>query len=268
MSTGAVTAALSRRRDTRMLARQVYYEQLTFWKNPFGAVFTVGFSVVFLILLASTAGNSRIGFLGGIKQIQYYVPGFAAYGVMSACFNVLTITLVTRRENGLLKRLRLTPLPAWIMLAGIFLSTLIVVVVQVAILLAVGRVAYHVHLPDHFLPLVVTVALGSLCFTSLGMAASTVIPNEEAAGPTVGIVFFVLLFLSGLWYPLQPGSALAKVSGYFPVRHMIVAVFAPFDTLRGVDSWAWHDLLVMAIWGVAGAYVAVRRFRFEPRRNG
>jgi ABC-2 type transport system permease protein len=48
---------------------------------------------------------------------------------------------------------------------------------------------------------------------------------------------------------------------------MIVAVFAPFDARPYGSAWAWPDLPVMAIWGVAGAYVALRRFRFEPRPN-
>jgi ABC-2 type transport system permease protein len=257
----------TRSRDLNLLGRQTYYEQLTFWKNSFGAVFTVGFSVVFLILLASSAGNNRISYLGHIRIVQYYVPAFAAYGVMSACFSVLCINVVIRRENGLLKRLRLSPLPTWIMLGGLFLSTFIVVVVQVGLLLIIGRVAYHVHLPDTMLALVLALVVGVLCFTALGIAASTFVPNEESAGPMVNIVFFVLLFLSGLWYPLQSGSALAQISDYFPLRHLITAVFAPFDARPGASPWAWGDLLTMAIWGVVAGYVGLRRFRFEPRRN-
>src|ERR1700735_3231745 len=125
-------------RDLRLIARQVRYEQLSFWLNPVGAIFTVGFSLVFLILLGAIAGSSRVNFLGHIKLVQYYVPGFVAYGVMSACFNTLAMVLVNRREMGLLKRLRLSPLPTWVLLGAIFVSTLLVALVQVIILLAVG----------------------------------------------------------------------------------------------------------------------------------
>src|SRR5580700_1114492 len=100
-----MTTAATRlsRRDLRLVGRQLGYEQLAFWRNPVAAGFTVVFSVLFLVLLGASGGTSRISFLHGIKLIQYYVAGFAAYGVMSACFNMLAVHLVIRRELGLLK---------------------------------------------------------------------------------------------------------------------------------------------------------------------
>ena len=253
--------------DIKLVGRQVRYEQLSFWLNPIGAAFTIGFSLVFLILLGASAGNSRISYYGNIKLIQYYVPGFVAYGVMAACFNILAITLVNRREMGLLKRLRLSPLPTWALLIAIVLSSMIIAAVQVIVLLAVGRIGFGVHLPSELGAFLLAVVVGMISFSALGLAMSTLVPNQDAAGPIVSIVFFVLLFLSGLWFPLKPGSGLAQFSSYFPVRHFISAVFAPFDLQKGASPWAWHDLLVVALWGVAGAIVAVRRWKWAPRRN-
>ena len=253
--------------DLRLLGRQVYYEQLSFWLNPIGAIFTVGFAVVFLVLLGATGGGSRVTYLGNIRAIQYYVPGFVAYGVMATCFNALAISLVIRRETGLLKRLRLSPLPTWVMLAGVAGNALLISVVQVVLLLAIGRLGYGVVLPHNVLALMVTLLVGVVSFTAIGVATSTLIPNQEAAGPVVSIVFFVLLFLSGLWYPLKPGSALARISGYFPIRHLLTATFAPFDTQRGVSAWAWNDIMVMVTWGVIAVIVSSRRWRWAPRRS-
>ena len=254
-------------RDLRMIGRQVWYEQLNFWLNPLAAIFTVGFSVIFLILLGATAGSSRVSILGNIKLIQYYVPGFVAYGIMSACFSTLATMLVNRRETGLLKRLRLSPLPTWALLGAIFLSTLLVSCVQVILLLAVGKFGFGVHMPGNVGAFILAVVVGALCFISLGTAVSTLIPNADAAGPVTSIVFFVLLFLSGLWFPIKSGSGLAQFSGFFPIRHFITAVFAPFNLEKGASPWAWHDLLVLAIWGVVGLFVAVRRFSWAPRRS-
>ena len=97
--------------DIKLIGWQVRFEQLSFWLNPIGAIFTIGFSTVFLLIFESTAGKSTVKALGGIKLIQYYVPGFIAYGIMSSCFSVLSIVIVNRREMGLLKRLRLSPVP-------------------------------------------------------------------------------------------------------------------------------------------------------------
>ena len=267
MTPPASTANFRGWKDLRLLARQVYYEQMTFWRNPIGAVFTVGFSVVFLVLLSSADGNSKVPGLD-IHYSQYYTGAFAAYGVMSACFNMLTITLVVRRETGLLKRLRLSPLPTWAMIAGLIVNALVISLAQVVLLLAIGRLAYHVQIPSDLPALLLTLVVGVVCFTSLGLAAHTLVPNQEAAGPMTSIVFFVLLFLSGLWYAIPAGSGLAKFSAYFPVRHMLLATVAPFIPHVGSAAWAWHDLLVMALWGAGGIIVAARRFRFEPRRAG
>lgn len=253
--------------DIKLMGRQTRYEQLSFWLNPVGAVFTVGFSLVFLLLLGASAGSSRVGFLGNIKLIQYYVPGFVAYGIMAACFNILAITLVNRREMGLLKRLRLCPVPTWALLTAIVLSSMVIAVIQVVLLLAVGSIGFGVHLPGNPGAFVVAIVVGMLSFSALGLAMSTLVPNQDAAGPMVSIVFFVLLFLSGLWFPLKPGSGLARFSSYFPVHRFIDAVFAPFGYGRGVSPWDWHDLFVVALWGVVGAIVAVRRWQWSPRRH-
>jgi ABC-2 type transport system permease protein len=254
--------------DLRLVLRQVRYEQLTFWLNPIGAAFTVGFSLIFLLLVGASAGHQTFTLHHHtIKLIQYYVPGFVAYGIMAASFNILAIQLVNRREMGLLKRLRLSPLPTWVLLAAIFISTAVIAVIQVVILLAVGKIAFGVHLPGNLIAFLLAALVGMVCFTALGVAASTFIPNPDAAGPVLSIVFFVFLFLSGLWFPLSQGSGLYRFASYFPFLHFIAAVFAPFNTESGASPWAWHDLLVVAVWGAVGAFVALRRWQWPPRRG-
>src|SRR5579872_3096362 len=110
-------------KDLKMVARQLRYEQLSFWLNPLAAFFTLGFSTVFLVMLGAIAGHQTIGSgYGRVKLVQYYLGGFVSYGIMSACFTVLAQTLVNRREFGLLKRLRLSPVPTWALLSAIFLN--------------------------------------------------------------------------------------------------------------------------------------------------
>jgi ABC-2 type transport system permease protein len=250
-----------------MVARQVRYEQLAFWLNRIGAIFTVGFAVIFLELIAASAGKTKSSVISGVKLIQYDVGSFAAYGVMAACFTMLAIGMVVRRETGLLKRLRLSPLPTWALLAAIFVSAAIVAFVQVVIVLLIGRLQFNAHMPQNYLAFVVALLIGIFSFTALGVAMSTLIPNQDTAGPVTSVIFFVLMFLSGLYFPIKTSSGLAKFSNWFPVRHFIKACFAPFDFLHGASPWDWGDLKWVAIWGVIGAFVALRRFTWSPRRG-
>jgi ABC-2 type transport system permease protein len=254
--------------DVRLVGRQVWYEQLSFWLNPLGAFFTLGFSTIFLVLLGSIAGNSKtMSGYGAVKLTQYYLASFGAYAIMAACFTVLAQTLVNRRETGLLKRLRLSPVPTWSLLSAIFLSTFVVALLQVGILLGVGTLGYGDYLPAHGVAFVLTIVVGMFAFTGLGIGMSTLVPNPDAAGPMISIVFFLLVAFSGLYFPIRPGSTLANISGYFPVRHLFTAMLASFNLPAGANPWAWHDLLVMAIWGLAGVLVALRRWRWAPRRG-
>jgi ABC-2 type transport system permease protein len=156
--------------------------------------------------------------------------------------------------------------PTRILMTAIFLSYMFIALVQMAILLVVGRLGFSVHGPVDVLAFLVTILVGMLTFTALGLAMSTLIPNADAAGPAVSFVFFILVFLSGLYFYIPPSSGLAQFASYFPVRHLILALFASFEG-GGTSPWAWRDLGVMAIWGAAGVVVAVRRWKWAPRRG-
>jgi len=268
VATSSIGRSFNGTRDVKMILRQVRYEQLSFWLNPIGAFFTLGFSTIFLVMLSAIAGHSTIGSgYGKVKLAQYYLGSFVSYGIMAACFTVLAQTLVNRREMGLLKRLRLSPLPTWVLLAAIVVSTLVIAILQMVVLLAVGRLGFGDYLPGHALAFALTVVVGMISFTGLGIAVSTLVPNADAAGPIISIVFFLVLAFSGLYFPIQPGTTLANISGYFPVRHLITAVLASFNLPKGADPWAWHDLAVMAIWGAVGLFIATRRWQWAPRRG-
>jgi ABC-2 type transport system permease protein len=250
--------------DLALVARQVRFEQLSFWLNPIGAALTIGFSLVFVVIFLSTSRHSTVGYLP-IDLGQYYVPAFVAYGVMAACFNILAITMVNRRELGLLKRLRLSPLPTWMLLAAIFVNSVIIALIQVVLLLLVGRLGYGVHGPHDVGTFLLILIAGMLSFTAMGVGISTVVPNADAAGPIVSLVFFILVALSGLYFPIKAGSGLATFTGFFPIRHFILGLVDTFNGIPGTSPWS--DLLVIALWGAAGVFVSLRRWDWSPKRG-
>jgi ABC-2 type transport system permease protein len=132
-----------------------------------------------------------------------------------------------------------------------------------------GIVFYDVTFPGHYPALVVSLVVGAATFCAIGIAVSCFIPNADSAPAIVNGILFPILFLSGVFFPVQNNSWLARLANFFPIRHFTNAVFASFDprSAHGPShGWAGGDLLVMAIWCAAAIVVAFRRFRWEPPR--
>jgi ABC-2 type transport system permease protein len=259
------------RRDLRLLWRQIGYEQLSYWRNPAAAFFTFALPLVFLFIFVSVFGNQKFGNFGGgflrdVRGSQFYVSSILAYGVVAACFSNLSITLCLRRDQGILKRVRGTPIAPWVYLAAAVGSSVVVSFGLSAICLGAGVAIYGVPFPHAFAALVVAIVVGAAAFCALGLAVAALIPNSEAAPPVVNIVMLVLLFISGTYFPVAPTSALGRIAEVFPVQHFILAVRAPVVPQLRQSAWQGGHLLVMALWGVGGLLFAVRRFRWEPRR--
>jgi ABC-2 type transport system permease protein len=263
MTTTTVTMSrpVARRHQLRMLAHQVRYEQLSFWRNPQSAIFTFVFPVVFVVILGALFGSvGRSPYFGGLSALQYYVPTIAALSVLGSCYGQLAVALAARRQNGVLKRVRATPLPAWAYFAGLLAHCVLVSFVDVALIVGVGRV-YGVPLPANWLAIAATLVLGAASFCALGVAVASVIANAEAAPAVAQLVLFPLLFLSGTYLPIH-SALLNRIAGWLPVRPFNEAITGPLARHAGAD---WRHLAVLAAWGVIGAIVAVRRFRWEPR---
>ena len=249
------------RSNLRLLAHQVRYEQLSFWRNPQSAVFTFIFPVVFVVIMGALFGGSgKSSYFGGLSALQYYVPTIAALSVLGSCYGQLAVALAARRQAGILKRIRATPLPAWAYFAGLLAHCVLVSVIDIALIVVVGRL-YGVPFPSHWLAITLTLVLGAASFCALGVAVASVISNAEAAPAVAQLVLFPLMFISGTYLPIH-SALLNRVSGWLPVRPFNEALTGPFARHAGAD---WRDLAVLAAWGAVGAIVAVRRFRWDPR---
>jgi ABC-2 type transport system permease protein len=250
-----------RRRDLALLWHQIRYEQLSFWRNPQSAFFTFVFPVAIIVIFGALLGGSGRGsYFYGLSALQYYVPTIAAVSVLGSCYGQLAIALATRRQDGILKRVRATPLPAWTYFLGLLAHCVMVSVVDVALIVGVGSL-YGVPLPTHWPAIAVTLLLGAASFCALGVAVASLIRNSDAAPAVVQFVSFPLLFLSGTYMPIH-SAMLNRISGALPVRPFNEALLGPFAHHSGMD---WKSMGVLLAWGAAGAFVVVRRFRWTPR---
>ncbi len=256
-------------RSLRLALHQLRYEQKSYWRNPPSAFFTFAFPVMFLVIFASLNNGQTIDFMGGLAYNQYFIPGILAFGVISACYTNLAMTLSIRRDAGILKRLRATPLPVSSLVAGLLANAVVVAVLIVAITTAVGMLFYGVTFPGHWVALALALLVGVATFCALGIAVSSLIPNADAAPAVVNGVLFPVLFLSGVFFPIKTGT-LTRIADVFPVRHFVQAVFTAFDPRLPhgpAHGFAWTDLGVLALWAVGATVFALRRFRWEARRS-
>lgn len=251
----------------RLALRQVRFDGKSYLRNPPAVFFGLLMPVLFLVIFATIFGNETIEARGNIKTSTYYVPGLVGLGIVSTTFVNLAMALVVLRENRVLKRIRGTPLPAWVFMAGRVQVAIGMSFALAVVLVTIGRLAYGVSVPFHTLPgVILTIAVGAAAFCCLGVAMSSAVPNEDAAPAIVNAVVLPLYFISGLFFPVDDAPKwLTDFASVFPVRHLMEALLDAFDpnaTGTGIDL---GHLGVVVAWGVAGALVAVRTFRWTPR---
>jgi ABC-2 type transport system permease protein len=239
--------------------RQYRLERRMFWRNPTAAFF--GFLLPLLLLAMFGAV-----FSGEQEKLDVVVPGIAGMSVMAATFVALAYNLTFLRERGILKRLRGTPLRSSSYLAGIAANAITNTVLQVAVVIVAGRLFFGIPWPGDWFALLVFLAVGVVCFASLGVALSHAIPNSESAPAYVNAVFLPMIILAGVFYDDEDAPAVLRdLAELMPLKHLI-------DGLSGamVDGTGLGDnavaLVALLVWAAVGVALAVRGFSWEARR--
>jgi ABC-2 type transport system permease protein len=251
--------------DLVIAKNQVRYEQKAYWRNPMAAVFTLMFPVVFLVVVGTSAGSSRVPGTT-LEYSQYVVVAMLTFGLIAACYTNLGMTICLRRDSGVLKRMRGTPISIGSYMGGIIGSVLVNVALLTLVVVGIGMIFYHLHFPYHLLAVLVTLLVGIVTFCALGLAVTILVTNADAAPAVINGIYFPIIFISGVFYPLSNGSVLSRIADYFPVRHLIIALVNGFESGPG-SGLRVDDLTVMLLWAAGGLLFTARRFRWEPRRH-
>ncbi|HEV2761064.1 MAG TPA: ABC transporter permease [Acidimicrobiales bacterium] len=252
--------------DAAIAVRQLRFEQKAFWRNPAGAVFTLAFPLLFLVIFSTLNSGMRIEERGNISFVTFFVPGIVAFGLVSACYTNLAIRMTISRDFGILKRVRGTPVPTWAYLAGQVASSVVVTFVLSFLTVGLGVVAFGVEFRTGTAAgLFATLALGAACFCALGLAVSGMCPNADAAPAIVNFSIFPLLFVSGIFFPLDNAPAwLTSVGMVFPMQQLADGLQYAFDPRTTGLGFNARDLWSLLAWTVVGSVLAVRLFRWDP----
>ena len=247
---------------TRLFLRQLRAEQRLFWRSREAAFFTFLLPILFLLLLGSAYGDEEID---GVRGSTYLVAGLLGYGVVGTAFASLAITLVIRRESGVLKRVRGTPLPTGVYLAAAVASMLVVIALQAGAQLLVGRLVLDAAWPAAPAALALVLLLGAVAFAALGLAIAGAVRSAEGSSAVVNAVYLPMVFVSGVFFSVESMPAfLRALAEVTPLTYLLRLVRDAYVAGHGPVG-APGDALVLAGWGAAGVVLALRLFRWEPR---
>ena len=248
-------------RDLRLFLHQVRGEQLLFWRTREAAIFTFAFPILLFLLV----GAVYTGTIQGHPAGRYLLSGLLGYGLATTAFAGLAITLVVRRENGVLKRVRATPLPAATYVAALLTSVLLVFALEAVVMVALARLAFHVGVPGALGSLVLEVAFGILCFAALGVGITALIRSSEGSSGVLNVILLPMAFLSGSFGPTRSyPHFLQVIADVLPLTYLLKIVRGTI--LDGLPFWHYPGAIgVVAAWGAFGALAALRWFRWEPR---
>jgi len=245
----------------RLFLHQLRTEQLVYWRSREAAVFTFIFPLLLFVLL----GSVYSGHIYGVPASQALLAALLGYGCTMVAFAGLAITLVLRREQAILKRLRGTPLPPVTYVAALLTSTLVVFALETVALFVLGRVVFGTPFPARAGSLALMVVLGALCFAAMGVGLSGLVRSGEGSSAVVNLIVLPMAFLTGAFGPTHHYPRFLRAIGdVLPLKYLVDLSNAIY--LHKHSFWSQGTAIgVLLAWGAVGLVIAVFKFRWEPR---
>jgi ABC-2 type transport system permease protein len=247
---------------THLLLHELRNQQRLFWRSREAAIFTFLLPIAFLGLLGSVYGNKEID---GVNGASYLLAGMLGYGIVATAFAGLAINLVIRRESGVLKRIRGTPLPSAAYLSAVIVSVLVVIAFQTVAQLLIGRYGIGASVPASWAAFVVAIVLGTVVFAALGLAMTAAVRSGEGSSAVITAVYLPMVFISGSFFSVNklPGF-LQAIADVLPLTYLLELLRSTLIEGKGLGS-SLTPIAVLLLWGAAGVAVAARTFQWEPR---
>ncbi|HEY0415619.1 MAG TPA: ABC transporter permease [Gaiellaceae bacterium] len=246
----------------RLFVHELRTQQLLFWRNREAAFFTFFLPIIFFLVFGSIYGSDTIS---GVRGAAFLEAGMIGYGVASTAFAGLAITMVIRRETGVLKRIRATPLPPPTYLFAVLASTFVSFLIQAVLIVAIGRLLFSVALPSRPLSLLVALAIGAAAFAALGLGLTSVVRSAEGSSAVVNFVYLPMAIISGTFFsPKDYPGFLKAIADVLPLTYF--TKLTRDVMVRHHHLWSEPGALgVVALWGAIGVAAAIRGFRWQPR---
>lgn len=229
-------------------------------REPAAVFFTLAFPLLILFVFGGIFGNEPDPQFGGRGSVDVSVPGYIAQVIGTVGFFGLPITLAAYREQGILRRLRATPVSPLTVLGAQVVVNVLFAAIGVGLLVAAGRLAYGLVPPASPLGVAAAILLSALAFAAVGFVIAGLAPTARAAQAVGSALFFPQLFLSGASFPreLMPDN-IRRFADLLPLSQVVILV----QQLWSEGTWAWPSLTALVAVMIAGTAVAGRLFRWE-----
>jgi len=246
----------------KSLLKMTWMEIKLFLREPIGAFFTLVFPLMMLFLFGSIYGNTPNAMFGGHGTVDISVPAYTAMIIATSGLLSISITMAGQREQGILRRLRTTPIHPFVILAAQVIVVFLMTCLGMVLLIVAGKLVYHLRFEGNALSVLAGFILCSLSFFALGFILAGLMPTARTAQVVGMVLLYPMLFLSGAGIPreLLP-DAIQKVAKFLPLTYVV-------NLLRGLwigDSWGshWLDVGVLVGMLLLGIIISVKTFRWE-----
>jgi ABC-2 type transport system permease protein len=258
-----------------LLCFEIMRQLTIFARRPAAVFFVMLMPLLLLVIFTEIFGNEEIAGQG-ITTAQFHTPTLAVFAAVMSAYAYLAIATATARERGVLKRLRGTPLPAMIDIAGRIVAAVVIALATAAAVMACGMLLYSVVLlPEKLAAALLSLLLGTLCFAALGMAVAAVCRTAETAQAVSMATILPVAFISDVF--VRPQGRIPpwidQIADFFPLKHFSLAFADGFKPLLHGNGLAFtgnpatyaigKHLLVMGLWGLGGALLAFAFFRWS-----
>jgi ABC-2 type transport system permease protein len=254
--------ALARPRAPRAAFGAIFRNEARLvWRQPAGAIAAIGVSTLILVIFGELNSfqqpSSR---LDGLSAFQIYIPILIAFSIGLLALAYLPGPLVSYREQGILRRLSVTPVPAsWVLAAQLAVQACLMLI-AVLIIMVVSVAFFGQHAPGNLGGFLLALVLSVAALFAIGLCIAAVAPTSGAVRGITAAVLYPLLFFSGFYYPMQlMPSVLLNISHFTPlgaaVQAIVYPMFGEFPPTLG--------LLVLAAYALVFGFLAKRSFRWE-----
>ena len=162
-----------------------------------------------------------------IRYIDWVIPGILSMNMMFSALFGVGFVIVRYRKNGMLKRLKATPITAFEYLSAQVVSRILLIMVVTAFVFYGTHYFVDFVMNGSHLSLFLIFALGSLSMISLGLIIAARITSEETAGGLLNLFSWPMMFFSGVWFSLEGAApVMQSIAEIFPLTHVTTAARA------------------------------------------